>query len=67
MWGRRLPLAGTLSLFELGPETIAVGLETGVALLPFGNALIALNASRADQSGQSEIPARRYTFFVRLA
>ena len=50
---RRLPLAGTLSLFELGLETIAVGLETGVALLQFGNATIALNASRADQSGHT--------------
>ena len=48
---RGLALAGPLSHFELGLETIAVGVETGVALLQFGNALIALNASRADQRG----------------
>jgi hypothetical protein len=50
---RRLPLANTLSLFELSPQTNAFGLETGVALLQFGNATIALNASRADQSGHT--------------
>src|SRR5450755_708495 len=44
---RRLPLVGTLGFFELSLETTALGLETGVAFLQFGDSPITLAATRA--------------------
>jgi len=45
--GSGLSFAGTPDVFELGLQTIAFGLELRNALLQFGNAMIALSASRA--------------------
>ena len=48
--GCRLPLAGTLGFFELGLEANAIGLETSIVFLQFGDAPIALSASKAERS-----------------